>query len=89
MRAECQEKETRSPERVAKEEPAGDSAAEPGLHHVDHRVLLGDHLGLPHQRDGHEAHRKDAQRKRQAHLCFRSRQTKNTTHPGHGSSQER
>ena len=74
--------------RVAKEKTTGGSAAEPGLHHVDHRVLLGYHLGLPHQRDGHQAHRKDAQSESQTQLCLRSRYTKDATHPSHRGPQE-
>src|ERR1700730_8729073 len=74
--------------RVSKEETAEGLAAELRLQHVNDGVLLGDDLSLPGQSDGHEAHGKNAERERQAHLCFRSGYTEYTTHPGHKGSQE-
>ena len=75
--------------RVSKEETAEGLAAELRLQHVNDGVLLGDDLSLPGQSDGHEAHGKNAERERQAHLCFRSGYTEYATHPGHKDSQER
>jgi len=55
---------------VWKEETRRVSAAEFRLEQVDDGVLLGDHLGLPDEGDSHQAHGKDTEGKRQAHLCF-------------------
>jgi hypothetical protein len=70
MRAESQEKDRRSRIWVSKEETTGGSAAELRVEHVDYGVLPGDDLSLPDQRDGHQAHREDAQGENQSHLSF-------------------
>ena len=70
LRAECQEKERRSGRMGTKEKSACESATDPRFQQMDYGILSGDDLRLPNQRDHQEAHRKDADRERQAHLSF-------------------
>ena len=59
------------------------SAAESGFKHADDRVLLSDHLSLPHQNERHYAHGKDAEGEDDAGLCFRCRNMKSAANPFH------
>jgi hypothetical protein len=70
MRAESQEKEKGSRDPGFERGNDWRSASELRLEHIDYRMLLGDDLGLPNQRDGHQAHGEDAQSENQSHLCF-------------------
>ena len=53
-----------------KDKSTCESATDPRFQQMDYGILSGDDLRLPNQRDHQEAHRKDADRERQAHLSF-------------------
>jgi len=50
---------------------------------MDNRVLLGNYLSLPHQNDGHDAHRKDANGQNNSGLRFRGGNMKHASNPFH------
>jgi hypothetical protein len=54
-----------------------------GLKEANRILLIGDDLGLPNDRDGHQAHKKHANRQSQVRVRLSCRETKGANQPGH------